>query len=292
VPIASSTIVRVTRSGQPANVQGITEQERAPLFGNRGSWHALFGLDMASPGILSRRHFVGVALGGLGLQARILRAETSQTLNMRTVCDRVQAMDDWRTNTLLSYSATRRYRLRIGASAESAEMLVKVEYTYPGHKHFELLSETNCGFIQKHALLRLMEEESETASPGVHDNIRINPRNYDFVLQETTQLGGRPTYVIRIRPTRKQRLLVDGQIWVDAEDAAVARMDGYLSIGSFWVRQSHILQSYQKIGPYWLIASNRNDARARALGEVHLNVDCFDYHIIDADSSTYSSSTY
>jgi hypothetical protein len=240
---------------------------------------------MASPGILSRRHFVGIALGGLGLRASMLRAEPGQTLNVQAICDRVLAMDDWRTNTLLNYSATRRYCLRLGASDESAEMLVKLEYTYPGHKHFEMLSETNCGFIQKHVLLRLIDEESQTASPSVHDNIRINPRNYDFALQDTTELGGRPAYVIRIRPRRKQRFLVDGQIWVDAEDAAVARVDGYISIASFWVSRSHIVQSYQKIGPYWLIASNRNDAHARGLGEVHLNVECFDYHITDAAGS-------
>lgn len=240
---------------------------------------------MAAPEILSRRHFVGIALGGLGVG--MLRGEPSLNSNARAVCDRLLAMDDWRTKTLFSYSATRRYRLRIGASSGPAEMLVKVEYSYPGRKHFEVLSETNCDFIQKHVFLRLIDEETETAHPSVHDSIRINPRNYDFALQGTTELGGRPAYVIRIRPNRKQRFLVDGQIWVDAEDAAVARMDGYMSVSSFWVSRSHILQSYQKIGPYWLIASNENDASVRALGEAHLNVECFNYHIVNAAGSVY-----
>jgi hypothetical protein len=75
---------------------------------------------------------------------------------------------------------------------------------------------------------------------------------------------------------------VDGTVRVDMEDAAVIRIDGEFCANSFWVRRSHMVQSYKRIGPYWLLASNENDATVRVMGEAHLSIECFDYQVQSA----------
>lgn len=223
-----------------------------------------------------------MALGALALPAGLLRAAPKQPPDLQRVCQRLLAMDNWRTTNLLGYSGMRRYSLGRGSSGECAEMVVKVEYTYPGHKSFQVVSEKNCGPMHEQAFRRVMNAELQAARDDIRDSTRILPRNYDFEMLGAEELEGRPSYLIRIRPKRKQRFLVDGKIWVDAQDAAVARIDGEVAASSFWVRSSHMIQRYRKIGPYWLVASNHNDAKVRWLGEVRLGIEYFDYQLHSA----------
>jgi hypothetical protein len=98
-------------------------------------------IHVVSPGNLSRRQFVGMASGVFVLPATILRAQPKQTFDLQRVCDRMVEMDNRRFSTLLSYSATRRYSLRCGGSGNCAELLVRIEYSYPGHKTFQVISD-------------------------------------------------------------------------------------------------------------------------------------------------------
>jgi hypothetical protein len=237
---------------------------------------------MSSLGKFSRRHFAGMALGGLALPATLLRSESKPPVEIQRVCERMAAMDQWRTKTLLGYSVTRRYTLKLGSSATCAEMLVKVEYTHPGHKSFQVISQKNCGMLDDRIFHRVMNVEIQAARDDIRDSTRIIPLNYDFEALGTAELEGRASYVIRMRPKRRERYLVDGRIWVDMKDAAVARLDGEVATSSFWVRSSHMIQSYERVGPYWLVMFNQNDATVRILGDAQLRIEYFDYRLRSA----------
>ena len=193
-------------------------------------------------------------------------------------------MDKWRTETLLGYTVMRRYSLCRGGPNSCADMVVKVAYSYPGHKMFNVVSEKGSGFVQDHVFRRLMEAETEAASDRVRDNTRINPRNYDFEILGSQDLDGRPSYVIRMQPKHKRRFLVDGRIWVDKEDFAVARIEGEPATSSFWVRSSHMVQCYKKIGPYWLVVSNHTENVVRFFGDAQLDIQYYDYQLQPADA--------
>ena len=234
-------------------------------------------LDMSSRKPFSRRRFGALALAPLG--RAIFGSEHKQTLPLDPICGRMTELDDWRARTLLGYSCARRYTLRHGNSGEPAEMVVQVEYACPGRKSFQTISQKNAGFLEDQIFRRLLHAEIQAARDNIRDSTRIVPANYDFAVLGIEALDGRSSYVIRVRPRRKERLLVDGKIWVDSEYAAVARVEGRIDTGSFWVRNAHTVQSYSRIGPYWLAASNQSDANVRILGEVRLRIDCFDYHL-------------
>ena len=188
-------------------------------------------------------------------------------------------MDNWRTDSLAGYSVRRRYILSHGGSQTPAETIVQLDYSYPGHKSFRVISQTNCGYLESRILHRVLNAEVQASSDEVRDKTKISSRNYDFNLLGTDGFDGRSNYVMRIIPKRKERFLVDGKIWVDTQDLAVTRIEGEAAADSFWVRSFHISQRYQRVGPYWLVAFTRNTASVRVLGEARLDIESFQYQL-------------
>ncbi len=189
------------------------------------------------------------------------------------------AADQWRTENLAGYSVKRRYTLCHGGSSSGAEMVVKLDYTYPGHKNFEVISVKNSGFLQDRIFRRAMDAEVEAARDGTRDSTRILPRNYAFEPMGSDVVNDRPAYVMRIKPRGKHPFRVDGKVWIDRKDAAVVRIEGDIDTNSFWVRSIHMVQAYRRVGPYWLVAFDKNEASVRVLGEANLTIECFDYQL-------------
>jgi len=220
-----------------------------------------------------------MALGGLVLPATRLAAKPSAEFDLDTICDRMVQRDRWRADTLISYSATRRYTFATGHSPQPAEMLVHMEYTRPGRKTFRVLSEKNGGFLSDIVFRDVMNAEIEASRDDIRDSIGITPQNYEFEALGTGELSGRSAYILRVKPRRRQRYVVDGRVWVDVNDAAVARIEGKAATSSLWVRSFRMVRNYARFGPYWLVTSCRNDASVRFWGEAWLQIDDFDYNL-------------
>jgi hypothetical protein len=234
---------------------------------------------MRSDGKFSRRQFMAATVGVIGLQAESVSGNANRSPDVSAICRRIAAADQWRTENLTGYSVKRRYTFSHGESANSAEMLVKLDYTYPGHKNFEVISVKNPGFLEDRVFHRAMNAEIEAARDGTRDSTRILPRNYFFETMGSEAVNGRPAYVMRVRPRGRHSFRVDGKIWVDRDDAAVVRIEGDVDANSFWVRSFHMVQDYRRVGPYWLVACNKNDATVRILGEARLTIESFDYQL-------------
>ncbi len=225
--------------------------------------------------------FIGITAGQAVLPAAF-SAGSGEIANTGSICRRLVATDAWRTRSLAGYSVRRRYILSHGNSSTPAEMMVKLDYSYPGHKSFRIISENNCDYLESRVLHRVLDAEVQAARDDIRDKTKIVPRNYDFDLLGTADLDGRSSYVIRVIPKRKQRFLVNGKIWVDTQDAAVTRLDGEAATGSFWVRHLHIFQRYERVGPFWLVRFTRNEATVRFIGDAHLDIESFDYRLRSA----------
>lgn len=220
-----------------------------------------------------------MALGGLVLRATRLAASPTAGFDIHSVCDRMLERDRWRNSTLLSYSVSRRYTLNTSHSGQPSEMLVRLDYTQPGRKTFQVLSQKNCGLLANVVFRDVMDAEVEASRDDIRDSVRMTPDNYQFQALGTDNLDGRSAYVLRATPRRKQRFLVDGRIWVDMNDAALARVEGKAETSSIWVRSFHVVQDYARFGPYWLVTSTRNDASVRFWGHACLKIDNFDYKL-------------
>ena len=147
-----------------------------------------------------------------------------------------------------------------------------------GSKQFQTVSATGWGAARSHVFPRLLESESEASLPGVRERSRITPENYSFEMVGRDSINQRPAYVIAIAPKTQNKYLIQGRIWVDAEDYAIVRIEGKPAKNpSFWIKSVHFVHTYQKNGPFWLPSTDRSVTDARIIGATELTIEYFDY---------------
>lgn len=202
---------------------------------------------------------------------------TDTPLSCKQITDRLAEMDAARAASLRGYTVMRHYLLDNPRLHVHAEMTVRMTYTAPARKDFKVLSETGTAWIRTHVFHKLMQAEQEGANQAA---TRIVPANYNFRLVGTEKQNNRQCYVLEAEPKSKNKYLFRGRIWVDAEDAAVARIDASPAQNpSFWTTNVHFVHQYEKVGPYWLAASNVSKTEVRIFGTTDLKIDYFDYSI-------------
>jgi outer membrane lipoprotein-sorting protein len=204
----------------------------------------------------------------------------SQDRSASQLTDRMAQMEGSRTASLQGYSVTRHYMLHNKRFNNHAEMSVRMTYTAPDKKEFEVLSESGSGWIRSHVFRKLIQAEIDSSSPGGRRESRITPDNYNFRLLGTETANGRPCQVLDATPKTKNKYLFRGRVWMDSEDAAVARIEGSPAQNpSFWTTKVHFVHQYAKVGPYWLAASNISETEVRVFGSTELKIEYLDYVI-------------
>lgn len=189
-----------------------------------------------------------------------------------------------RARALSAYQGTRVYRLDYHGfpASRSAEMIVDVTYRTPGTKDFSIRSEKGSQLIIERVFKRMLQSEKEAVTEENQSRVALNQDNYSFTLTgyESTPSGA--AYVLHVEPRTNNKLLYRGQIWVDAEDFAVTRIEGTPAKNpSFWTKETKIVQLYTKIGDFWLPASNRSSSAIRLGGQANFTIDYQDYHITE-----------
>jgi len=186
--------------------------------------------------------------------------------------------DNQRQAALNSYTGTRRYVLENARHRKRAEMLVTMTCLDNGSKQFQTVSATGWSVARNHVFPGLLEGESAASRPDVRERSRITAYNYSFELLGRDSINQRPAYVLAIAPRTRNKYLIEGRIWVDADDYAITRIEGKPAKNpSFWIKSVHFVHNYQKSGPFWLPVSDRSVSDARILGATELTIEYFDY---------------
>jgi hypothetical protein len=194
------------------------------------------------------------------------------------VVARMLACNAQRQAQLAGYSGMRRYALENDHLKKHAEMLVRVEGDNDETKHFEVVDEEGWKAAQKHVLSRMLTTEAEASSPEMRLRTRLSSDNYDFHMTKTALLGDRMAYVIEVIPKRHEERLFEGQIWVDAQDYALARVEGKPAKNpSFWIHSVHFVHTYQKSGPFWFPVSTESVTEVRMFGSTTVTIRYFNY---------------
>jgi hypothetical protein len=72
--------------------------------------------------------------------------------------------------------------------------------------------------------------------------------------------------------------VIDGRIWVDADDYSIVRIEGRPAKNpSFWTRSVHFVHIYQKVGPFWLAESTHSVSEIRIHGSAEMTIESSDY---------------
>ena len=186
--------------------------------------------------------------------------------------------DNQRQIALHGYTAARRYVLENARHHKRAEMVVTVKCLPNGSKEFQTVSATGWSAARNHVFPKLLESESEASRPEVRDRSRITPENYSFEMVGRDYINGRAAYVIAITPKTPSKYLVQGRIWVDADEYAMVRIEGQPAKSpSFWIKSVHFVHTYGKSGSFWFPVSDRSVTDARILGHTEVTIEYFDY---------------
>jgi hypothetical protein len=193
------------------------------------------------------------------------------------IVERMVQADNNRLAALARYTGIRHYRFENQKSGKNAEMTVRMSCS-DDVKTFDVVSESGSGFVRNHIIRKMIEAEQESGQKGERKESRIIPDNYDFRLVGREMSNGRDSYILELAPKKPTKFSIRGRIWVDAEDFAIARVEGQPGKNpSFWIRSVKIEQRYGRTGQFWLPSLNHSVAQARIFGTTEVIIDYSDY---------------
>ena len=214
-------------------------------------------------------------------------------LKVDEIVARMEERNQQRSASLRGYEGKRSYSLsyRGFPGDREAEMDVVAHYESPANKSFDVVSGSGSKWIQSKVLLRLLEGEREAAHAENQRKTALTPDNYKFTL-----LGSRPSpyggcYRVAVQPRRENKFLYRGEICVNAVDFAVESIDAEPAKNpSFWIKKTRIEHRYEKIGQFWLPASNESVSNVRLGGVATLKIVYSGYELRRAERGDSSAS--
>ena len=199
-------------------------------------------------------------------------------LSAPEIVEHMVRADNERLAALSGYTGMRRYHFENQRFNKRAEMTIRMACDGAGVKTFEVVEETGSETVRKRIIHKMIEAEEEASRKTERQQTRIIPANYDFRLIGMETLEGRDAYVLEVIPKTQNKFLVRGRIWVDAEDFAIARVEGNPAKNpSFWIHSVHVVQRYGRQGQFWLPLRNESRAEARIFGATDVVIEYFDY---------------
>ena len=205
-------------------------------------------------------------------------------LSTTEIVQRLMDANHARFAALHSYTGMRKYRLVNHRFNKTGEITVRMTYTWPNRKSFEVVSESGSAIVRNRVLRKMVDAEAEAAAQN--DKIAISLDNYNFKLEGQEACDARRCYLLDAEPKTANKFLFRGRIWVDADDFAVVRVEGAPAKNpSFWTRHTRIVQQNRKFGSFWLPVSNQSQSDAFIFGPTELTIDYLDYQIPDIQLS-------
>ena len=195
----------------------------------------------------------------------------SSAPDLATIIKGIDRAEESRRQNLGSYSVLRTYSLTASPGKPPAEMEVRLNYHQGGTKTFQILSMRNAEGLRKRVFEHIIDGEAEASKHA--SQTHINSYSYNFAYVGQDQWDGRPCYVLKLIPKRRDKLLIDGQVWVDAADFGVAKITGRPAASlSFWIGKPYLTQEFRKEGRFWLASRNVTLTDVKLFGRTRLTV--------------------
>ncbi len=228
--------------------------------------------------VATKKHLLITALLACLAVPLVGQAPAASSLSADEVMAKVFERDSQREALGAGYSGNREYALYNHRMNKRAQLVASVVCDANGTKHFQVISEGGWKSANKHVLRKMLDSEAESSEPDTRPKTRIVSANYEFHLIGSENLQGRPAYVVDAVPKRRDKYLFRGRVWVDAEDFAVARVEGQPAKSpSFWTRSVHFVQQYGKSGSFWYPVETTSFTEALIFDGTDVSIRYFDY---------------
>jgi|SRR5579872_303464 len=165
-----------------------------------------------------------------------------------------------------AYTVTRAYKFFASDPKKtSSEVIARVDYQPPSTQNFSIEKAT--GSSQGEKIVKKVLEHEKEAAREPDCSGAVNRANYNFQYLRTDTLNGRRAYVLQITPKEKNKNTLMGQIWVDAGNYLLRRVEGDLSKSpSWWIKDVHLVLTYGQMAGVWVETAVTAVADVRLLG--------------------------
>jgi len=159
-----------------------------------------------------------------------------------SIIDRVVARNDPPPR---QYRALRRLEAQSDKLGGSAWIEAWTDVAPATGFRYQIISEGGSGFVRGKVLRPWLENEKKMWTGGDPERASLSHANYTFNDKGMTPDG---LACLGVKSRRKDVLLVDGSIYVNADDGDLIRIEGRLSkTPSFWARRVDVVRYYQRI---------------------------------------------
>jgi hypothetical protein len=223
-----------------------------------------------------------LALLALAAPAKAAKLDSihPSAVTLETITAKLAESEARKFTDLQQYSATRKYMLRNARMHKDAQMTVRMVYRKGEGKTFQVVSVDGAEGMSRKIFDRLIEAEKDASRSDSREHGRLTSENYNFQLLGIETENGRRTFVLELQPRKKSKYLLQGKAWIDADDFAMVRLEGRPSASiSFWVGKPYVVQSFQKVGDFWLASENRSVADCKFVGKSELTVESTGYEV-------------
>jgi len=221
-------------------------------------------------------------LAGIAILAPHIHGDATppQTLTIEQILQQMDEHDRAMASSVKEYTCLRRYALENRRFHKKAEINVRMTYSSPGHKKFEVLSETGPSVIRQKVLHPMLEAEEEAGRDEIRPLTRMVVANYNFKLIGTEVRQGRPSYLLELKPKTRNKFLIKGRVWIDAKDFGIMRVEATPAQNpSIFIHNTRVVQQSQQFGDVWLPLFNHSNTDSFLFGHTEVTIDSSDYKI-------------
>ena len=147
----------------------------------------------------------------------------------------------------------------------SAQVLAEVDFQPPTTKNFVIREASGSDRGEK--VVRKMLEQERAASRQ-QNATELSDENYKFALLREEQRNGAHCYVVELTPKRKDKSLLNGAMWIDANTYLIHHIEGELAKSpSFWLKDVFLSMDFNSVEGMWLRTATEAKASVRFFGE-------------------------
>ncbi len=146
----------------------------------------------------------------------------------------------------VEYRALRRIEAENPHFGQRAWMEAWTEFDNTHGFQYQIVGEGGSGYIRSRVLRAALDGEQKMWLAREPQRASFNNDNYQFDAGVPSEGG---LTEVGVKPRRKDVLLVEGSIFLEPDEATVARIEGKLSKApSFWTRKVEIVRRYEPMG--------------------------------------------
>jgi len=203
----------------------------------------------------------------------------SVALTSGEIMAKVESETTRRHLLLKEYSGRRQYKLENPRFGQRAAASVMMNYRQAEGERYTVLTRSGSGSLNG-VIDKVLESESDASLPPDSTLHEISSANYRVRLLGTEVAAGRSCYVMELSPRIRNRFLIRGKAWVDAESYGLVRLEGQFAAStSILIGAPSISEEFIKVQGFWLPGHLRSTTSSLLLGPTELEILFLNYQL-------------